>query len=253
MNAFTVAGFAAALKDRSLPPPDGLAGETTRRFAVYRNNVTVGLIRALEARFPAVFDLVGAEFFRAMAREFALANPPASPVLIEFGDRFPTFIASFAPAVDLPYLADVARIEAARTRAYHAADIPRLGPDAFGAVPPERLGSLRLTIHPAVTIVRSLYPALTIFAMSSGVVQPAPIETWQAEDTLIDRVDYDAVVRPLAPGQGQFLQNLQNGALLQQAVDLVIDGHPEFDLAAGLAHLIGSRIVTHLNTIPEGL
>jgi len=86
MKAFAAAGFAAALMDRSLPPPAGLAGEASRRFAVYRNNVAVGLIRALEARFPAILDLVGGEFFRAMARDFALANLPKSPVLIEFGD-----------------------------------------------------------------------------------------------------------------------------------------------------------------------
>ncbi len=253
MNAFATASFAAALKDRSLPPPAGLAGEVTRRFAVYRNNVAVGLIRALEARFPAVLDLVGGEFFRAMARDFALANPPASPVLIEFGDRFPDFIASFPPAAGLPYLADVARIEAARTRAYHAADIPRLGADAFESVSAEQLSSLRLTIHPAVTIVRSPYPALTIFAMSSGVVQPAPIENWQSEDTLIDRPCYDATVRPLAPGSAGFLQSLQNGAPLQRAADLAIKCNPEFDLPANLAELIGSRIVTHINITPEGL
>jgi len=253
MKAFAAAGFAAALMDRSLPPPAGLAGEASRRFAVYRNNVAVGLIRALEARFPAILDLVGGEFFRAMARDFALANPPMSPVLTEFGDDFPDFIARFPPAAGLPYLADVARIEAARTRAYHAADIPRLGPDAFGSVTPERLGGLRLTIHPAVTIVRSPYPALTIFAMSSGAVQATPIETWRGEDTLIDRPQYDATVRLLTPGSAQFLESLKAGAPLQQAADLAIDGNPEFDLAASLVDLIGSRIVTHLDTSPEGL
>jgi hypothetical protein len=253
MKAFAAAGFAAALMDRSLPPPAGLAGEPIRRFAVYRNNVAVGLIRALEARFPAILDLVGCEFFRAMAREFALANPPASPVLIEFGDEFPDFIARFAPAAELPYLADVARIEAARTRAYHAADIPRLELDAFEAIAPERLCGLRLTIHPAVAIVRSPYPALTIFTMASGVVQAEPIGIWLGEDTLVDRLQYDVTVRLLAPGSARFLESLKAGASLQQAADMATDDNPGFDLSACLANLIGSRIVTHFDLVSGGL
>jgi hypothetical protein len=253
MNAFAIDRFAAALRDRSLSPPAGLVGPVVCRFAVYRNNVAVGLIRALEARFPAVFDLVGEEFFRAMARDFALAHPPASPIMIEFGDRFPDFIASFLPAADLPYLADVARIEVARTRAYHAADAPRLEADAFASVPPDRLGDLRLVFHPAVTIVRSAHPALTIFSMGVRLIEPGPIEAWCAEDALVDRPIYDATVRRLTPDHALFLQSLQEGATLQQALYTADAANADFDLASSLVDLIRSRPAIHLTTNPEGV
>ena len=42
-----------------------------RRFSVYRNNIAVGLIAALEARYPVTQRIVGAEAFRTMARAFA--------------------------------------------------------------------------------------------------------------------------------------------------------------------------------------
>ena len=48
-----------------------------RRFAVYRNNVAAGLIRALEARFPVTRRLVGDDFFRAMAGGFVAAREAA--------------------------------------------------------------------------------------------------------------------------------------------------------------------------------
>ena len=57
-----------------------------------------------------------------MARAYALAEPPRSPVLMDYGAGFADFIAGFAPAASLPYLPDVARIERAWREAYHAAD-----------------------------------------------------------------------------------------------------------------------------------
>ena len=49
-------------------------------------------------RFPAVERLVGEEFFAGMAREFVMAHPPRSPLLLTYGDEFPDFIAAFEPA-----------------------------------------------------------------------------------------------------------------------------------------------------------
>ena len=62
--------FGAAILDARRPPPRGLVGPdgapSARRFAVYRNNVVVGLIETLKDAYPVVHRLVGAEFFRAM-------------------------------------------------------------------------------------------------------------------------------------------------------------------------------------------
>src|SRR5437870_13721217 len=66
------ASFAGALLDAERPIPRGItaynAAIPTRRFAVYRNNVVAGLVKALKSRFPVVEKIVGQEFFAAMAR-----------------------------------------------------------------------------------------------------------------------------------------------------------------------------------------
>jgi hypothetical protein len=59
--------------------PDGKAA--AKRYNVYRNNVTVSLIDALAAVFPATQRITGVEFFRAMARFHIRATPPRSPLL----------------------------------------------------------------------------------------------------------------------------------------------------------------------------
>ena len=132
--------FAQALLDGERPIPDGVtahnAADPTRRFAVYRNNVVAGLVRALKDRFPVVERIVGEEFFGAMARVFVVERPPRSPLLATYGDDFAAFIAAFEPARELVYVAAVARLEAARTRAYHAADATPLDADNVVAVRP---------------------------------------------------------------------------------------------------------------------
>ena len=92
-------GFAASVLDPALPMPDGLVGPDgepdPKRFAVYRNNVRVSLIEALEDAFPAVHRIVGVDFFRAMARGYVMVQPPRSPIMLDYGAGFPDFIRGF--------------------------------------------------------------------------------------------------------------------------------------------------------------
>jgi hypothetical protein len=233
--------FAAALLDPDRPVPVAVTSHTarvpTKRFAVYRNNVVVGLVDALAARFPATQRIVGPEFFRAMARLFVTAHPPRSPILMFYGEGFPDFIAAFEPAAEVPYLADVARIEAARTRAYHAADANPLDPASLHALDPNALGELRITPHPSVQIVRSPHPAVRIWAMNVGERELGPIEDWQAEDALIHRPALDVQVRALPPGGATFLAGLFAGDPLAAAVEAAQAESAAFDLVANLAGL----------------
>ena len=72
-----------------------------RRFAVYRNNVAVGLIGALEARYPVSRRIAGDDLFRAMARAFVRAHRPRSPVMIAYGAEFPEFMAEYLAEAEL--------------------------------------------------------------------------------------------------------------------------------------------------------
>src|SRR5258708_16076849 len=136
--------FADALLNADRPVPYGItahnAAVPTRRFAVYRNNVVVGLGKALKSRFPVVEKIVGEEFFAAMALVFVKEQPPRSPQLATYGDVFPAFIAAFEPARELPYLADVARLEAAPPPPYHAADATPVGAGHFAALNTHAVG-----------------------------------------------------------------------------------------------------------------
>lgn len=234
--------FAAALRDPAREVPAFLAGPggeaSARRFAVYRNNVFVGLTDALRAGFPCVSRLVGEEFFTAMARVYAAAEPPRSPVLLHYGAGFPNFIASFAPAAGLPYLADVARIERAATEAYHAREAVPLPATAFANVSPEQAPSLGLTLHPSLRLLRSRYPACTIWKMNAGIDTPRPIDLSAPQDTLVLRPEAELEICQLSAASHDFVNALGSGALLAQAAELALARDPGFDLALNLRELI---------------
>lgn len=242
------AEFAATLLDPTRPAPSLVTGPNgkaaARRYDVYRNNVTVSLIAALAAIYPAVQRITGADFFRAMARFHLRETPPASPLLFDYGRDFPAFIERYPHAQSLPWLADVARVERAWLDAYHAADASPLPPAALARIAPERLAGLTFTPHPAVRIVRSSFSAATIFAANRAPEQVARIDASNAEDALITRPEFDVVVRLLPPGGATFAGQLIAGRSLGEAAAAALDEISDFDIATNIAGLIEAGAFT---------
>jgi hypothetical protein len=238
--------FARALCDPGLPVPEGVIArdsETKERFAIYRNNRMVSLLSALEARFPATRKIVGEEFFKAAARRFIAEEPPPSPIVMFYGDAFPSFLANFERAKSVPYLADVASLEAARTRAYHAPDAKPLMREALAAAASADLAAVRFTLHPSLEIVPSSYPVVTIYAMNSGELELAPVTDWRGEDALIVRPKLQVEVRRLSPGARIFLQSLADKKTLGESAAAASDADPRFEPAENLAALFSGLAV----------
>jgi hypothetical protein len=247
--------FAAALLDPAAPCPDGLAtwngSDPARRFAVYRNNVTGSLIDALGETFPVVRQLVGDDFFRAMAAAFVRAAPPASRILAHYGAAFPAFVAAFEPARALAYLPDVARLEWLRVQAYHAADAQPLAPQhlAHALSMPERLPAARVTLHPSLASLASAYAVVSLWAAHQGIGELGSVDPYVAESALVVRHGLDVEVISIAPGAAAFVAGLARGDVFGLAAAEAGTAHPAFDLAATLAILIRSGAITDL-TLP---
>ena len=242
------AAFASALihPDHQTPAvvtgPSGKAA--TKRYNVYRNNVTVSLVEALAAVYPAVQRITGVEFFRAMARFHIRATPPTSPLLFEYGRDFPAFIETYEHARSMPWLADTARVERAWLDAYHEADADPLSAATLGSFPPE-LADLVFVAHPATRIVRSRFSVVTIFAANRGEAPVDRIDASVPEDALITRPDLDVVVRHLRQAGGAvFLMSLMAGRSLGEAAASALDASPDFDIASHIAGMIEAGAFT---------
>jgi hypothetical protein len=233
--------FAAALLNPDAPVPAGITDPAGRpapkRFSVYRNNVTTGLGRALEAAFPAIQKLVGDDFFRAMAIQFLRAHPPTSRQMMLYGDGFAAFIEGFEPAQSLGYLPDIARLEQAIRESYHAADAEALPAQTLALLPEARLLAARLRLAPSARLLRSPWP---IHAIWSAAMQNGPPPVMQAQDVLVLRPAFDPIPYLLPVGSGGFVAGLLAGEPFALALE---KANASFDLTAVLTCLIEGQAI----------
>lgn len=224
-----------------------LGGEigVARRLQVYRNNVFASLRGALEAVYPVVARLVGDDFFRFAAHDYARAVPSASGDIHDFGAEFPEFLGGLPQAQGLPYLSDVARLEWAYHRVFHAADHAPLDPRGLTAVPPERWGDLRLRLHPASRLLASPYPVLRIWEVNQPGFPGEPSVDLGAGASwvLVVRPSETVEVRSLRPGEFALLAALAGDETLLAAVERALDVEPGLDPVGSLTRHVARGVL----------
>lgn len=251
------AGLAATLLDPALPCPPGLrtwnGSDPARRLAVYRNNVTHSLVDALADTFPVVQQLVGTEFFRAMAAAFVRRHPPRSRILAHYGGGFAAFVADFEPAAGLPYLPDVACLEFARLRALHAADVPPIGGAvlAQALADPEALAGMKFQWHPSLAAIESPHAVVSLWAAHQTEGEMPEVAIDRPERALVLRDELDVLVLPVDPGTTRFVTRTLAGDPFGAAAELASAVHPSFDLGTALSLLLRHRVLVGLQDSPQ--
>jgi hypothetical protein len=200
--------FAAQLDQSRIP-----ASVST---AIYRNNVLGGLAMALGLVYPAISALLGEEFFVQTGRAYALAHPPESARLDEWGEGFVDALADLPSCAHLPWLRDVARLEWSVNRALHAPDFTDV------ACPADRGATdIDLTPRPSLSVLRPIFPADRIrrAALAGGAgledIDMAPAPFWLAVYRRDDRIE----IRHIEDTAARILHGLLDGASLANSVD----------------------------------
>ncbi len=243
------AAFASALIDPAACVPAGLVAwngsDVAWRYAVYRNNVAVSLVNALQDTLPVTCERIGSARFRGIALRFVRSAPPRSPLLATYGAGFPDFIAEDEVRLQHPELADLARLEFLRVEAYHAADAEPLSEAQWSAVlaQPERLPELCFGLHPSVRTIASRHAVVSIWAAHQGLREVDGIDPAAAQSAVITRAGLEVVVLHASPNVTHFLNLLGSGIPLGCAADTAADTQADFDLTAGLAYLVRHRLL----------
>lgn len=257
MTTATLQDFAAALLDPRRPCPGGLrswnGSDPAVRLAVHRNNVVGSLIDALAQTFPVVQQMVGEAFFRAMAGVFVRQSPPRSCVLAHYGEAFPGFIEQFEPARSLPYLADLARLEAARVRAYHAADAEPVAAAALSLALASggRIGELRLVCHPSLSVLASPFAVVSLWAAHQGAGAIEAVDVDAPECAIVLRRQFEVLVLPVPAAAAAFVTALLQGQCLGDAAGSAALAARDFDLAAALSLLFAHGALNSIHLAPE--
>jgi hypothetical protein len=211
-------------------------------FAVYRNTVMKGCVDALRANFPTVERLVGGQWFAATAAHYVRRSPPVLAQLIEYGADFADFLRTFEPARELPYLADVARLDRLWIEAFCAVEQPRLTLKDLASQAPERLAETRLRPCAAVRWQWFALPVFTIWSCNREQTDlPQPL-VWQGEGALVCRLDGGVGWQALGFGGCTFLDACAAGCRLDEASTLALRAQPDLDFTQLLARLFAAGV-----------
>jgi len=240
--------FANALLDPDTEIPVGVgrgSEAAPKRFSVYRNNVVVSLLEALEGIFPSLKALLGDDQFALVTRAYVANSPPRSPLIQTYGENFADFLATLPPLRDLPFLGDVARVERHWLNAFHAADAPNLTPDDLAGFTPDQSMELIFKTHPATCLFISQHPVYDLFQARKNWPNDA-INFEETQSVLITRVDYSPVIERLHLDQLHFFNQLLQGVRLALAIGKTTEKYPAFSPADAIALALDSGMFTEV-------
>ncbi|MFN0041508.1 MAG: DUF2063 domain-containing protein [Burkholderiales bacterium] len=215
------------------------------RFDIYRSSVISNLRNALRAVYPVVLRLTGQQFFDQAADQFVRESPSNSGDLHHYGNLFPTFLSTYAPARQLVYLEDVAHLEWLWHEAFHAANSTSPDFRALAQIPPADHDRLRFQLQPGYRLLSSPYPVLHIWeANQEGNTTVEETNLNDGPDRLIVyRAGFEVKIARLSVGEYAFVEMLGAGEMLGMAMTRAIEIEPGIDTGGSLKWLAVEGII----------
>ena len=228
-------------------------GLNARGYLAYRTNGLEMAHRALAGAYPVICQLLGDGSFSALAAALWQAHPPERGDLALWGAALPDFVRQSPQLADEPYLPDVACAEWALHRL-------KTAPDETTDLPSLQLlitsdpSVIKLCISNFQACFKSRWPLASIWlAHQSGTethllaLEQIGLQIRQqvAQTALIWREGHRPRLREAMAGEADFLEALQQGESLGQALqnNLAFDFSQWLPLAAQTGLLRGAQTV----------
>jgi len=206
-----------------------------RQFAVYRNTSARGAVEALRATFSTVNTLIGDDMFTQVALDYRSARPPAEPILSNYGSDFHDYLGAQPWSSELPYLADVARLDWLWLAAFLAADWEA----SRGTVGDD--GHRKIRLHPATRFIWLPTPAMTIWQAHrdpAGVGELTP--EWREEGALFTRQGQEVCAELIGAECHHLLNSCSLTIRADECIAAVDAVFPESDAAILLERCLSS-------------
>lgn len=223
MAAILQRGDGAALHGQLAARPAGV----TRGLQAYQANAGASAERALAAAFRTVQALVGEDSFATLARAFWHAEPPERGDLAQFGAGLPAFMAASEQLADVPYLADVARLDWHLAEAERALDA-QLEPETLQLLSEVDPAHLRLVLMPGVSVLASEHPIVSLWKAhqptGDAAEQGLRLDLSRGEHAVVWRTGWRAGADTLDVASARWMQSLLNGESLAVAFEQAGEG-----------------------------
>jgi hypothetical protein len=220
------------------------------RLAIYGDGYASRLIEALEANYPALAKLLGADFI-TLGTAYVRAHDSRFRSVRYYGADLAAFLAAQPEYARAPVLAELARWEWAMTEAFDAADAAPLDTGALARVAPEQWAHLRFTFHPALRRLALFWNVPPLWkAHTNDTERPQLSMSEEAGEWLLWREDLRTFFRSLQKPEAQALDAARDGATFGELCEGLANHFPENEVpmrAAGyLRQWVDSGIVTGL-------
>lgn len=132
------------------------------RLKVYAEGILSGRINALKNRYPATVKLVGDDYFRQLAKSFALKYIPKLQDLNQYGQEFSAFCREVQlqdpNLAKINYLPELINFENYLHIAHYSQPDPIFDFAALAKIDPEEYNNLRLKLSQSLKLIESTFP-----------------------------------------------------------------------------------------------
>jgi hypothetical protein len=142
------------------------------RVRIYADMYFWRILDALRADFPRLAAVLGEERFQALGRAYLARHPSRHPSLRHAGGALPAFLAAEG-LPDLPYLADLARLEWARVEVFDALDAHPVRVEDLRRLPADEWPALRFAPVPALAVLVADWPVDRVWDLAASGEVPA--------------------------------------------------------------------------------
>jgi len=211
------------------------------------------MFESLAEMFPSVKRVLGDRAFLSLAVRYAVKHPPVSYNLSAAGERVPEFLPGDPLTGGLPFLPDLAGLDRAAMRAFHAWAEPPVEPGRFAAIDAERLGDCRFRFQPETALIESRWPVVTIRELREAPDSEFRVQIENnPERAVVHRSGYDVVVRRLDPAEHTALAVLMNGGTVWEALEAAgrLAGASELPVSQWFQTWVSSGMLAAVETPP---
>jgi len=208
------------------------------RLAIYRGSILGGMTTALAGIYPVCEKLVGENYFTNMVAGYLKQYPSGSPDLGNYGEHLSAYIATFEPAKDLVYLADVVQLEWLLHKAFNAPDIKKNKQhtkpvNELAHISEQNHSNIKFSINSSARLLESPYPINRIWEVNQSSFEGYPSVNLDEGDVKLiiwRNSSYDMCIDILTNDEYLFLSAISEDRLFGDIA--------EMELATSVAELL---------------
>ena len=226
---------------------DRLSSEA--RVDIYANMYFYRILDALKEDFPATLAVLGDENFHNLVTGYLLEHPPTDPSITHSGSHLADYLRDHPMRDDVPFVADLAKLERATVEVFLGPDAATLEPGALRAVAVEDWPAMKLKLHPSAQIL-SLDWRVSDLLQAVEDHRPWNPANQDAVKVLVWRTNARVFHRDLDPMEANALEAAAHNATFAEICDIVAATAADQDPVAAMNQMLSRWLSDNLLTRP---